>query len=202
MSAEVHQRRIPIIPTIIVVAAAALMVALGFWQLGRLEEKEALIARYAANQQLPTVQLTDLRDADAALFRNVAISCPRPFKWESVAGRNSDDRPGYVHRFVCQQESMPPGNEGGTPRELYGVIGWSAYPRQVDWDGGDLEGVLAPLGDNFKLIAAVPQAGLEAVARPDPNDLPNNHLAYAGQWFFFALTALVIYILALRKRWR
>jgi surfeit locus 1 family protein len=72
----------------------------------------------------------------------------------------------------------------------------------VDWDGGDLEGVLAPLGDNFKLIAAVPQAGLEAVARPDPNDLPNNHLAYAGQWFFFALTALVIYILALRKRWR
>ena len=25
---------------------------------------------------------------------------------------------------------------------------------------------------------------------------------YAGQWFFFALTALVIYVLALRKKWR
>jgi hypothetical protein len=24
---------------------------------------------------------------------------------------------------------------------------------------------------------------------------------YAGQWFFFALTALVIYVLALRKKW-
>ncbi|HSM52948.1 MAG TPA: SURF1 family protein, partial [Erythrobacter sp.] len=26
------------------------------------------------------------------------------------------------------------------------------------------------------------------------------HLAYAGQWFFFALTALVIYWIAIRKR--
>ena len=26
------------------------------------------------------------------------------------------------------------------------------------------------------------------------------HLAYAGQWFFFALTALVIYVLALRRK--
>jgi len=31
---------------------------------------------------------------------------------------------------------------------------------------------------------------------------PNNHLSYAIQWFFFAATALVIYVLALRKRWR
>ena len=45
-----------------------------------------------------------------------------------------------------------------------------------------------------------PLAGLEPLAAPDPRDLPNNHLAYAGQWFFFALTALVIYILALRRR--
>ena len=35
---------------------------------------------------------------------------------------------------------------------------------------------------------------------PDPTLLPNNHLAYAGQWFFFALTALVIYVMVLRKR--
>ena len=35
---------------------------------------------------------------------------------------------------------------------------------------------------------------------PDPAALPNNHLAYAGQWFFFALTALMIYVVALRRR--
>ena len=43
---------------------------------------------------------------------------------------------------------------------------------------------------------------LSANARPDPNDIANNHLAYAVQWFFFAFVALVIYAIALRKRWR
>ena len=38
--------RFPIVPTVIVAAAIATMVALGVWQLGRMNEKEALIARY------------------------------------------------------------------------------------------------------------------------------------------------------------
>ena len=45
-------------------------------------------------------------------------------------------------------------------------------------------------------------AGLDQLAPPDPRDMPNNHLSYAVQWFLFALTALVIYFLALRKKWR
>jgi surfeit locus 1 family protein len=53
-----------------------------------------------------------------------------------------------------------------------------------------------------RLVAVPPQAGLSQLALPDPGDLPNNHLAYAGQWFFFALTALVIYGLAIRKKLR
>jgi surfeit locus 1 family protein len=52
------------------------------------------------------------------------------------------------------------------------------------------------------LIAAPAQAGLEPLAAPDPANVPNNHLSYAVQWFFFAATALLIYALALRKRWR
>ena len=51
-------------------------------------------------------------------------------------------------------------------------------------------------------VAAPPQAGLAQLALPDPRDLPNNHLSYAVQWFLFATTALVIYVLALRKKWR
>ncbi len=53
-----------------------------------------------------------------------------------------------------------------------------------------------------RLIAAPPLAGLAANAAPDPTDIPNNHFSYAVQWFLFAATALVIYALALRKRWR
>jgi cytochrome oxidase assembly protein ShyY1 len=35
---------------------------------------------------------------------------------------------------------------------------------------------------------------------PSAADTPNNHLAYAGQWFLFAAAALIIYILAVRRR--
>ena len=59
--------------------------------------------------------------------------------------------------------------------------------------------MLVRLGYDYKVVASEPIAGLQPLARPDPRDLPNNHLAYAGQWFFFALTALVIYFLAIRK---
>ena len=52
----------------------------------------------------------------------------------------------------------------------------------------------------MRLVAAPPQAGLAQLALPDPRDLPNNHLSYAVQWFLFAATALVIYVLALRKK--
>ncbi|QZH76493.1 MAG: SURF1 family protein [Erythrobacter sp.] len=178
------------------------MVMLGFWQLGRADEKAVMIAGFADAQQLPPVRLENLRTTEELLYRNVTISCSRPFQWQAVAGRNLAGQTGYVHRYTCLQQSMPPRSEGGPLREIYGVIGWSQSPQRVDWNGGELVGVLAPMGEQFKVVATTPQAGLEPAAVPDPNDLPNNHLAYAGQWFFFALTALVIYWLALRRRWR
>ena len=65
------------------------------------------------------------------------------------------------------------------------------------WSGGAVTGVIAP---GPRLVADPPLAGLQANARPDPSDLPNNHLSYAVQWFLFAGVALVIYVLAVRKR--
>jgi surfeit locus 1 family protein len=43
-------------------------------------------------------------------------------------------------------------------------------------------------------------AGLKPSPRPDPAEVPNNHLAYAVQWFLFAAVAVIIYPLALRYR--
>ena len=48
-------KRIPIIPTVIVLGAVAVMIGLGFWQIGRAREKEALLARYQAAAGLPAV---------------------------------------------------------------------------------------------------------------------------------------------------
>ena len=39
-------RRLPVIPTLLVLVAVGIMIRLGFWQLDRLEQKEALLARY------------------------------------------------------------------------------------------------------------------------------------------------------------
>lgn len=200
--------RVPIIPTIIVIAAAAVMVALGFWQLGRLDEKEALIAQYEGNQDLspmrgfaafPAQTAEDnISHLDASLFRTVEIACDDPRDWKGVAGRNENDRAGYVHMFVCDSAA----NGADAVTRLYATIGWSRSPQQPDWAGGTVTGILSTAGDDYEVVAGEPLAGLEPLARPDPSDLPNNHLAYAGQWFFFALTALVIYFLALRRRWR
>jgi cytochrome oxidase assembly protein ShyY1 len=77
------------------------------------------------------------------------------------------------------------------------VLGWSRDPAPAQWRGGEVMGVIAP---GPRLIADPPLAGLAPSARPDPADIPNNHLSYAVQWFLFAATALVIYALALRKR--
>ena len=83
------------------------------------------------------------------------------------------------------------------------VLGWSRSSEPVAWEGGYIAGTVVPTGElGFKIVANPPIAGLEPNAKPDPGDLPNNHLAYAGQWFFFALTALIIFWLAVRSRAR
>ena len=81
------------------------------------------------------------------------------------------------------------------------VLGWSRDPAPRTWSGGEVAGVIAPGGDaGPRLVADPPLAGLAANARPDPANIPNNHLAYAVQWFLFAAVALVIYAIAVSKR--
>jgi surfeit locus 1 family protein len=74
----------------------------------------------------------------------------------------------------------------------------------VVWQGGPVSGIVAPesMTERLKwhIIAEPPLAGLQANARPNPADIPNNHWSYAIQWFLFAAVALGIYGLALRKR--
>lgn len=183
-------RRFPIIPTIIVTAAAATMVALGFWQLGRADEKAALLARYAGAQQLvePVEWPRDADSAELALYRQSQIICGKVVSFDSRAGTSARGAKGWAHYANCAFE--------GQAATVPVVIGWSREPLVPEWRGGMVSGIIGP---GPRLVADPPLAGLEPLARPDPQDLPNNHLAYAGQWFFFALTALVIYGLAVRK---
>jgi surfeit locus 1 family protein len=194
-------RRIPVIPTLIVLAAAAVMVRLGFWQIDRLHQKEAMLARYQAAQgsNAPVPLPARRENVEAVLFHHAGATCVSTSDNRAVSGRNRHDEPGFAHMVRCR---LPQGKM--QPIAAIDVVtGWSRAPNVPQWQGGEVEGVLAPArnAEGFKLIAAAPLVpGLEASALPDPNDIPNNHLSYAVQWFLFAVTALVIYGLALRKR--
>jgi cytochrome oxidase assembly protein ShyY1 len=54
----------------------------------------------------------------------------------------------------------------------------------------------------MRLVAATAPPGLQPSSPPSLETIPNNHRSYAVQWFLFALIALVIYALAVRKRLR
>lgn len=177
--------RIPIFATIIVLAAVATMIALGVWQLGRMGEKADLLARYqAAAKTGDEVDYPLKGDGAQAWFRRSRATCGSVAKIDAVSGTSARGAKGWVQRATCTS----------------GVIVDLGYTRDIvalAWTGDEVTGIIAP---GPRLVADPPLAGLQPMAKPDPGDLPNNHLAYAGQWFFFALTALVIYVLALRRR--
>lgn len=185
--------RIPVIPTIVVAAAVATMIALGFWQLARKDEKEAIIARYEQAQtfssDVPFPRSED--DYADALYRHSRVICDRVVASRTTSGSGPDGVSGLAQVVTCELD-------GGGSTEI--ALGLSADPRPVVWSGGEVTGIIGAAGKGVRLVASPPQAGLAPMAAPDPKDLPNNHLAYAVQWFFFALTALVIYVLALRRR--
>jgi cytochrome oxidase assembly protein ShyY1 len=202
--------RLPLIPTIIVAAAVTAMLALGVWQLQRKAEKEALIALYAANQAKPPITYPTMGPVPAsAMFRKSRANCVKVINWKSTAGKDSDGRSGI--RYIAECQTL--GAEGPGLILLAGVA--DRPDLKLKWDGGPVDGVIVAepdqrsmiekaIGRNIvlrpMLIASEPVAGLRAPAQPKPEGITNNHLSYAVQWFLFALAALVIYALALRRR--
>ena len=196
-------RRIPVIPTIVVMIAIGIMVRLGFWQIDRMHQKDALLVRYAAASQFPPFELERLpSDPRSLLYRRVSFTCHRLDGGSDLAGRNSRGEVGWAHSANCATIAPDQTSPNGSKvAEIDVVIGWAKDLKSDTWRGGVLTGTVAPgAGEAIRIIADPPLAGLEANARPDPKDLPNNHWSYAIQWFLFAATALVIYGLALRKR--
>ena len=190
-------RRVPIIPTIIVMTAVATMIALGVWQLQRRREKEALRGAYAAATNLPPIGWPSVPPKEPLpLFRAATGNCLDVVGFRTAAGQNSRGEPGYLVIADCRTGAEGPG--------MAVELGWTKNPNAGRaYRGGLVSGVIAPDRQNrMRLVAATAGPGLEAAAPPSPDTIPNNHLSYAVQWFLFAAIALVIYVLALRWRRR
>ena len=198
-------RRLPIIPTLIVAAAAAVMIGLGFWQLQRAAWKDRLLADYALAATMPALDLDPLRADGGTLpplaFRRVLITCrAEDVLPEWRGGRSRTGQSGYVALVPCRPAA------GGLAGRVLVNAGWAALPLRdrrlslvgivAGHLGADLE------GEPLILTAATPSPPLAASAPARVEDVPHNHRAYAAQWFFFAGVAVLIYLLALRRRRR
>ncbi len=202
-------KRVPVIPTLLVMIAVAMMIALGVWQLQRSAWKDALIARYAANRDLPAIAYPETTPvADTAMFRKSRVTCVRVVDWRVTGGATPTGQGGYRHIAECVTNS-------GGPGALIDM-GVAADPAfKPDWTGGIVDGLIttepnqssllaklfgtaAPLRP--MLVADVPARGLAASAPPSVAGISNNHVAYAVQWFLFAGVALIIYGIALWRR--
>lgn len=203
-------RRWPLIPTILVVAAVAAMLALGVWQLGRSAEKERLVEGFRAAAGKPEIAFPAMAPVpDSAMFRRSSAVCVRVVGWQVEAGRAADGQPGNRHIAQCSTGAEGPG--------LLADMGVSSDPTaKTSWTGGVVRGVITTEPDHNSLatrlagravplrpmlVSDAPAPGFKLSAKPSPDDIPNNHFSYAIQWFLFALIAAVIYVLALRKRW-
>ncbi len=196
--------RIPIVSTIVVGIAVAAMIALGLWQLlDRLPQKEAFLAQLAANPARPVMAFPQGGD-DTLLFRRATSDCGSVRSSQLVGAGKA----GF--RLIVDCSSGP----GATTTVQLGTTRDPNF--RSTWAGGRVNGYIshAPssqslIGSAFHreatplmLVADTPPPGLAANGEPDLGTVPNNHLAYAWQWFFFAIIATVIYGLALRRRWQ
>lgn len=199
--------RLPLVPTIVVGLAVAAMIGLGIWQLDRKAQKEALLAQLAANFGKPTIAFPRLPVGDDNLFRHATANCLEAVGWRKQGGRSARGRTGWRQLAECRT-----GAEGPV---LLVDMGVAFDPKfQPQWKGGPVTGTITHAPDARPLIASLfssapkplmliseaPAPGLETTAKPDLSSVPNNHLAYAVQWFLFAAVAAAIYLLALHWR--
>ena len=191
-------RPIPIVPTIVVAAAVAVMIGLGIWQLQRATLHQAELASYASSTRLPPIAfpVAPVKDARSLMYRYATANCLRVTGRRTSVGENRAREPGFAIILDCATGAEGPG--------MSVEVGWSKNPNATTpWKGGLVSGVIVPDGrSRFRLVAAGAVPGLEPSAQPTPSVKisPARNRGYAATWFSFAAIALIIYGLAVRKR--
>lgn len=212
-----------LIPLLFIVAATALLVGLGMWQVERLQWKTALIER--AETALMQPPLTALPKGDLAPYEYRRIRLSGAYAYDKtlhVLGRQSE---GY---YLYTPLTLPNGttvmvNRGWAPKnqlnvqdESRGTIeGFLRMPRekrmfsppnQVEknlWFVDDPQAMSEATG--MALAGAI----VEATAPENKNGIPiinsseirfrNDHLGYAITWFLLAAAGLVMFAAYHRK---
>ncbi len=185
------RRGLPIGPTLLVAVALPILVSLGFWQLHRLEWKEALLAQLASAPKLPVLDHPDLTKPGWD-FRRAIVDC-QPIRTPPMvrAGRNAREQIGYSYILPCARGHLSL-DAGWAPRpDLKPFALAAAYPGMLREHPGP----------EYTLISSRALPPLTPSAPPEVGEISNSHLSYAIQWFSFAAILAVVYGLYVRN-WR
>ena len=212
----------------IIFVGAAVLVALGVWQIQRLNEKTQLLADIEQRTALPPVSLPAhiVPQRDSLLpvtlaghfgegYVRVLVSLKiygagyriiAPFQTD--AGRLV-----MVDRgFISVQDDIPP-----LPQAHISITGVLYWPEEVDsftpaddiskniWFARDVDKLAQHFGAEAALVIASTQTPPDNAITPLPQDgtnIPNNHLEYVVTWFGLAFIwlAMGVYFLYRQRR--
>ncbi|WEF23707.1 SURF1 family protein [Paracoccus sp. S3-43] len=205
-------RRI-LIPLVFGIVGCAILVNLGLWQLRRLDEKEAMLARIRAAIEAPAVPLPAAVDPSMK-YLPVTVSGTTTGAEIDVLSGSKEQGGGYqiVSRFITDDGRAILLDRGFVPQELRhaergptrlavrGHLHWpdekgSATPEpNLDeniWFARDVPAMAKALDTEPILVVASLIEGDAQGVQPIPvaiDGIPNNHLSYAVQWFLIAAT--------------
>lgn len=204
-----------IVPLIFGLVGAAILVALGSWQLRRLEWKEGVLAEIEARINDAPVTLPAAPDLEADRYMPVRVI--GRFTGEQVRVLASVKHVGAGHRLIAAFETggrrvlvdrgflpLQSGSDA-LPAGEVSITGNLHWPDEVDsftpdpepeknlWFARDLPALAEHMGTEPVLIVAREVSAKAGAVTPLPVDtsgIPNDHLGYAVTWFGLAIVWL------------
>src|SRR5690625_1117157 len=212
---QMSSRRI-IIAALVGIVGVAILVSLGLWQVQRLGQKEALIARIESRLAASPVPLPAHPDPEEDALLHVTARGKIGERELHVLGSLRPWGPGYriISPFIlddgrrvlldlgCVPEDLKepaarPARKRSGQVDVTGVLLW---PRETDgftpdpdlerniWFAREVDSMAEALETEPVLIVAEENVlGEWPLAVPPGVDLPNRHLEYAATWFGVAL---------------
>jgi surfeit locus 1 family protein len=192
------------------VAGVAVLLSLGFWQLRRLDWKEAIIARADAMIAAAPVDLPKTTDPVADRYRAVHTEGRFTGQEAHVLTSIPEQGPGFLviaafetteGRRILVDRGFVPETAKNDPRpphdaKVEGNLNWpddvnaSTPPHDVKaaiWYGRDLAGISADLQTEPLLVVARSDTGDNIMAQPVTTAaFRNDHFEYAITWFLLA----------------
>ena len=203
-------RRI-VFPVVLGIAGCAVLIALGTWQLRRLEWKDAILAQIEAKIAAEPVALPEAPDRARDIYLPVTVSGALGGEELHVLTSRKEEGPGYrvisvltagERRVMVDLGFVPEAQkDAGRMAGAVTVTGNLHWPDETDgwtpapdaargiWFARDVPAMAAALGTEEVLVVAREVTGADLGVTPWPIDtagIANDHLQYAITWFSLA----------------